>query len=190
LPFLLLSPLQHSPSHTRMLLAAAVTPLCPVYAPFFGSMGVASSLVFTVIGAAYGTAKSSVGISTMGVLKPDYVMRAIIPVIFAGALGVYGLIIAVILSNNVNAAPYPLKKSFQDLAAGLTVGLCGMASGMAIGIIGDSGVRGFGQQPRLYVGMVLVLIFAEALGLFGLIISLLMGNAKPDTDCYTSTPPS
>jgi V-type H+-transporting ATPase proteolipid subunit len=53
-----------------------------------------------VIGAAYGTAKSSVGISNMGVLKPDYVMRAIIPVIFAGALGVYGLIIAVILSGN------------------------------------------------------------------------------------------
>lgn len=53
-----------------------------------------------MIGAAYGTAKSSVGISNMGVLKPDYVMRAIIPVIFAGALGVYGLIIAVILAGN------------------------------------------------------------------------------------------
>jgi ATP synthase proteolipid subunit len=53
-----------------------------------------------VIGAAYGTAKSSVGISTMGVLKPDLVMRAVIPVIFAGALAVYGLIVAVILAGN------------------------------------------------------------------------------------------
>eukprot|EP01110_Echinostelium_bisporum_P001650 TRINITY_DN138_c0_g1_i1.p1 TRINITY_DN138_c0_g1~~TRINITY_DN138_c0_g1_i1.p1 ORF type:complete len:149 (-),score=57.54 TRINITY_DN138_c0_g1_i1:90-536(-) len=128
-----------------------VSTVCPVYAPFFGAIGVASALVFTVIGAAYGTAKSSVGISNMGVLKPDLVMRAIIPVIFAGALSVYGLIIAVILSSNLDKNPwYTLKKSFIDLAAGLTVGLCGMASGMAIGIIGDSGVRGFGQQPRLY----------------------------------------
>jgi V-type H+-transporting ATPase proteolipid subunit len=37
-----------------------------------------------VFGAAYGTAKSGVGISTMGVVKPELVMRAIIPVIFAG----------------------------------------------------------------------------------------------------------
>ena len=62
--------------------------------------------VLLVIGAAYGTAKSSVGISNMGVLKPDYVMRAIIPVIFAGALGVYGLIIAVILAGNRMNLPH------------------------------------------------------------------------------------
>jgi len=163
-------------------LATLISPACPVYAPFFGSMGVASALVFCVIGAAYGTAKSSVGISTMGVLKPDLVMRAVIPVIFAGALSVYGLIISVILAGSVGQSPYSLKKSFTDLAAGLTVGLCGMSSGMAIGIIGDSGVRGFGQQPKLYVGMVLVLIFAEALGLFGLIIGLLL-TTKADPLC-------
>eukprot|EP01111_Echinosteliopsis_oligospora_P009597 TRINITY_DN283_c0_g1_i1.p1 TRINITY_DN283_c0_g1~~TRINITY_DN283_c0_g1_i1.p1 ORF type:complete len:188 (-),score=41.14 TRINITY_DN283_c0_g1_i1:127-690(-) len=159
-----------------------ISEVCPVYAPFFGAMGVASALVFTSIGAAYGTAKSSVGISNMGVLKPELVMRAIIPVIFAGALAVYGLIIAVMISGNIGLA-YPLTKSFTDLGAGLTVGLCGMAAGMAIGIIGDSGVRGFGQQSRLYVGMVLVLIFAEALGLFGLIIALLMAAKNSGTSC-------
>lgn len=34
----------------------------------------------------------------------------------------------------------------------------------AIGIVGDAGVRGSAQQPRLYVGMILILIFAEVLG--------------------------
>lgn len=34
----------------------------------------------------------------------------------------------------------------------------------AIGIVGDAGVRGTAQQPRLYVGMILILIFAEVLG--------------------------
>ncbi len=33
-----------------------------------------------------------------------------------------------------------------------------------------AGVRANGQQPKLYVPMVLILIFAEALGLYGLII--------------------
>lgn len=35
-------------------------------------------------------------------------------------------------------------------------------------------VRASTQQPRLYVGMVLILIFAEVLGLYGLIVCILM----------------
>jgi V-type H+-transporting ATPase proteolipid subunit len=50
-------------------------------------------------------------------------------------------------------------------------------SGFAIGIVGDAGVRGSAQQPKLFVGMILILIFAEVLGLYGLIVALLM-NAK------------
>ena len=45
--------------------------------------------------------------------------------------------------------------------AGLAVGLSGLAAGFAIGIVGDAGVRGTTQQPRLFVGMILILIFAE-----------------------------
>lgn len=40
----------------------------------------------------------------------------------------------------------------------------GLAAGMAIGIVGDAGVRAVGQQDKIFVGMILILIFAEALG--------------------------
>ncbi|OGE52474.1 hypothetical protein PENARI_c010G09437 [Penicillium arizonense] len=47
----------------------------------------------------------------------------------------------------------------------------------------DAGVRGTAQQPRLYVGMILILIFAEVLGLYGLIVALLMNShAKQDVE--------
>ena len=49
------------------------------------------------LGAAYGTAKSGVGISSMGVLKPELIFKSIVPIIMAGILGIYGLIVAVIL---------------------------------------------------------------------------------------------
>ena len=52
------------------------------------------------MGAAYGTAKSGVGISSMGVMNPQLVMRNMIPVVMAGVLGIYGLIISVILVGN------------------------------------------------------------------------------------------
>src|SRR5690349_18081182 len=44
------------------------------------------------MGAAYGTAKSGVGVASMGVMRPDMVMRSIIPVVMAGIIGIYGLI--------------------------------------------------------------------------------------------------
>ena len=95
---------------------------CPTSAPFFGFMGVTAALCFASmnfyfyfwnnsslklflylkildIGAAYGTAKSGVGISSMGVMNPGLVMRCIIPVVMAGVLGIYGLIVAVIIQG-------------------------------------------------------------------------------------------
>lgn len=154
--------------------------------PFFGFMGAAAALVFSCFGAAYGTAKSGVGIASMGVMRPELVMKSIVPVVMAGVLGIYGLIIAVIISTGVQQTaqnPYYLFDGYAHLAAGLACGLAGLAAGMAIGIVGDAGVRANAQQPKLFVGMILILIFAEALALYGLIVGIILaakaGTAVP-----------
>ena len=69
-------------------------------------------------------------------------------------------------------------RGFVHLGAGLSVGLSGLAAGYAIGIVGDAGVRGTAQQPRLFVGMILILIFAEVLGLYGLIVAIYLYAKK------------
>ncbi|KAG8040283.1 hypothetical protein G9C98_000854 [Cotesia typhae] len=66
----------------------------------------------------------------------------------------------------------------MQLSGGLAVGFCGLAAGFAIGIVGDAGVRGVAQQPRLFVGMILILIFAEVLGLYGLIVGIFLVTKK------------
>ena len=53
--------------------------MCPPSAAFFGFMGCAAALVFAALGAAYGTAKSGVGVANMGVLHPDMVSRRLSP---------------------------------------------------------------------------------------------------------------
>merc|ERR1711871_921622 len=157
--------------------------LCPPSAPFFGFMGAAGALVFANLGAAYGTAKSGVGVSSMGVMRPELVMKNIIPVVMAGVLGIYGLIISVIIANAVGAEAYSSYSGYAHLAAGLACGLSGLAAGIAIGIVGDAGVRASAQQPKLYVGMVLILIFAEALGLYGLIVGLILTSRIDNSKC-------
>ena len=75
---------------------------CDPSSAFFGFMSVTSAIFFANLGAAYGTAKSAVGISSMGVMRPDMVMRSIIPVVMAGVLGIYGLITAGIINGKID----------------------------------------------------------------------------------------
>ena len=145
------------------------------YSYFFGYMGIASALILANLGAAYGTAKSGVGICTMGVLKPDKIIKSVIPVIMAGILGIYGLIVAVILNQRITD-DYKYRNGYCHLASDLCCGISALCAGLAIGIGGDAGVRALGQTDRIFVGMMLILIFAEALGLYGLIVSLILGS--------------
>ena len=52
--------------------------------------------------------------------------------------------------------------------------MAGIAAGMTIGVIGDYGTRTFVQEPRFFVALVLMLIFAEVLGLYGMIVALVI----------------
>jgi len=51
------------------------------------------------LGAAYGTAKAGTGISSISIWRPGVVMKSLIPVVMAGILGIYGMIVAVIISQ-------------------------------------------------------------------------------------------
>jgi len=148
-------------------------------------MGATAAMVFSALGAAYGTAKSGTGIANMAVMHPDMIMKSIIPVVMAGIIAIYGLVVSVLIANGMGTpAKYALFKGFIDLGAGLAVGISGLAAGYAIGIVGDSGVRGTGQQPKLFVGMILILIFAEVLGLYGLIVALILNTQGSSIPCH------
>ena len=95
----------------------------------------------------------------------------------AGILGIYGLIVSVILIQKVvDHKGYNYSKGFSHLASGLCCGISSWAAGIAIGIAGDAGARALGQQDKVFVGMMLILIFAEALGLYGLIVALILAQ--------------
>uniref|UniRef100_A0A5B6ZTX0 V-type proton ATPase proteolipid subunit n=1 Tax=Davidia involucrata TaxID=16924 RepID=A0A5B6ZTX0_DAVIN len=134
-----------------------------IYVYIFGAIG---------MGAAYGTAKSGVGVASMGVMRPELVMKSIVPVVMAGVLGIYGLIIAVIISTGINpkAKSYYLFDGYAHLSSGLACGLAGLSAGMAIGIVGDAGVRANAQQPKLFVGMILILGLKEGILLHGCVV--------------------
>jgi V-type H+-transporting ATPase 16kDa proteolipid subunit len=160
------------------------------------------------MGGAYGTAKAGQGLMGLGLRNPDLLMKNIIPIVMAGVLGIYGLIVAVILNGKFTKpeatgyATYSQFNGFSHLAAGLCCGLCSLASGLAIGIAADAGTRAVGAQASmaaswkkmgftgdtggqvnssgdaLFVGTVLIQVFASNLGLYGLIASLIITQTQ------------
>ncbi|KID89551.1 vacuolar ATP synthase 16 kDa proteolipid subunit 2 [Metarhizium guizhouense ARSEF 977] len=98
----------------------------------------------------------------------------------SGIIAVYSLVISVLIAQDL-APPsanerYALFSGFMHFACGLAVGMTGLAAGYCIGIVGDKGVRAYMEQSRIFVGMVLILIFGEVLGLYGLIVALLLNS--------------
>jgi V-type H+-transporting ATPase proteolipid subunit len=152
----------------------------PKFAPFIGMGGIAAAMVFGCIGAAYGTAKSGIGIAGVGTFRPELIMKCLIPVVMSGIIAVYSLVISVLIAQDLTApssgSTYTLFTGFMHLASGISVGMTGLAAGYCIGAVGDKGVRAYMDQGKVFVGMVLILIFGEVLGLYGLIVGLILNT--------------
>lgn len=73
-----------------------------------GVMGCAAAVVFTSFGAAYGTAKSGVGICASGVMRPELIMKNVVAPVMAGIIGIYGLVVAALLSSGCIIISYIL----------------------------------------------------------------------------------
>eukprot|EP01059_Diplonema_ambulator_P037471 TRINITY_DN9934_c0_g1_i1.p1 TRINITY_DN9934_c0_g1~~TRINITY_DN9934_c0_g1_i1.p1 ORF type:complete len:175 (+),score=26.68 TRINITY_DN9934_c0_g1_i1:45-569(+) len=150
---------------------------CSPLGGFFGMMGATMALGMANLGAAYGTVKSGVAVAHLGMVHKGRSMRGMVPVVMAGILGIYGLIIAVIITNNVKTdKSYPVAAGLVHLGAGCAGGFASLAAGYAIGIVGEACATAYQRTETIFVAMILMLIFAEALGLYGLIIALLMNG--------------
>eukprot|EP01126_Amoeba_proteus_P015868 TRINITY_DN1720_c0_g1_i7.p1 TRINITY_DN1720_c0_g1~~TRINITY_DN1720_c0_g1_i7.p1 ORF type:complete len:196 (+),score=31.71 TRINITY_DN1720_c0_g1_i7:84-590(+) len=145
----------------------------PVLALFLASMGMAASITFASLGSAYGMAKSGVAVMSIGIMHSDKVMKSLIPVIMAGMIGIYGLLIGILLVSSIKSTGYTHIQGINGFGGGLACGLSGLAAGIAIGIVGDAGIRAHAIQPKVFTPMIVILVFAEALGIFGLIIGII-----------------
>ena len=87
------------------------------------------------------------------------------------------LVVAVSYEDAVITKPaewkYTYAIAYKQLASGLCCGLSSLAAGLAIGVVGDAGVRANGQH-NILIALILMMIFAEALALYGFIIAIVL----------------
>ena len=151
---------------------------CPYTSSFYSYLGMAFGVGLSALGSAYGTAKAGKGVVAAAVMKPQGGMKTTLPVVMAGVLGIYGLIIAIIINTSLNSfktyTVVPLYISYGHLSAGLCTGVSALVAGIAIGIAGNAGSRANARNQKLFVIMMLILVFGEALALYGLIIGMVL----------------
>jgi len=160
-----------TPPLSQLLLILEMT--TPAAAAFFSFLGSTIAVSFATLGSAYGISRSAVGLCATGVLRPQSVLKNLSATILATILGIYGLILSVLIVMRMSPTSMTMYQGLANLGAGMSAGISCLAAGFAIGIVGDAGVRAVVQQPSLYVAWMLVLIFGEALAIYGLIIGIL-----------------
>ena len=75
--------------------------------------------------------------------------------------------------SDPNQWQYGWDMAYKHLGSGLCVGLSGLASGLTIGICGEAGVKGIKHRDIL-IAVILMMIFAEALALYGFIVAIVL----------------
>ena len=64
-------------------------------------MGASLCMILASWGSAWGTWRAGLGICHMGIDHPVGIIKTIVPIVMAGVLGIYGLIVSVIITQAV-----------------------------------------------------------------------------------------
>jgi ATP synthase proteolipid subunit len=156
-------------------------------------LGAALAIFLTATGSAIASAK--VGVYCLH----KHSIKAFVPIIQAGVLAIYGIVIAVLLTGRIDKTHLSPAEGYRNLLAGLCVGLAYWASGMGmvrfLKYENTTTIVQEGQQPsppnsEMTQPLVdrectmkpvdnfryhtMVMIFLESVGLYGLVAALFL----------------
>lgn len=130
----------------------------------------------------------SVGTTIMGagVQTPRIKTKNLVSVIFCEAVGIYGLIMAIVMAGQMEHVRGTRHASFTNqnvffggflmLGSGLSVGVVNLVCGCTIGVLGSGVALADAANAAIFVRILIVEIFASAIGLFGLIVGVYLSS--------------
>ena len=152
----------------------------------FAYVGIGLVLGLSVLGAAWGMFLTGSAINGAAIRAPRISSKNLVSIIFCEATAIYGVIMAIIMKAQIGAHPRAPQTEldwanmqyggYALFTAGLGVGLTNLFSGISVGVAGSSCALADAQNGSLFVKILVVEIFASALGIFGVIVGIIQAN--------------
>lgn len=154
----------------------------------WSSVGIGLGISLSILGAAWGILTTGASLSGAAIRSPQIRSKNLISIIFCEAVAIYGVILAIIMMGKMLASENSLDSvtgafnyrskcgGYILFAAGLAVGLGNMACGISVGIVGSSCAIADAHNSALFVKVLVIEIFASALGIFAVITGILMAQ--------------
>ena len=135
------------------------------------SVAIASSI--PSIGSIYAIATVGTTMAGAGTEKPEILTKAMIAIVLAEAIAIYGLLVAFMLITKIPAIA-TLADSYKALAASITMAISGLSAGLGIARSGSAMAGALLEKPETFSKNVVGVVLAEAIAIYGLLVAFML----------------
>ncbi|MBS7610509.1 hypothetical protein KEJ36_05565 [Candidatus Bathyarchaeota archaeon] len=142
-------------------------------------MAVILASCFSSLGAIFAIITAGTAMAGAGTEKPEILTKALISVVLAEAIAIYGLLTSFMLITKLPVITNmpdveASTAAYKALAAGVIMGVSGLAAGLGIAYAGSAMAGAMVEKPETFSKNVVAVVLAEAIAIYGLLISFMM----------------